>query len=215
MAQIILDISANTHKNNEKIIKFMIDLVKKMDSGKHEIIFKGQLFKEAPPNIPTDPWIFQYMHEYAMYNGYKCTSSVFDKESLEILLDYEIPFIKIPCRAKVYNLIGYIPRKIPCYISMNPKVIGEYFKKAKQLYDNNPEDKLLFCIPRYPAPIEEYITYYNNYLYNGISDHTIGLELWYKYKPPIWEKHYVLEHDKNNPDGGTFAITPKELEEIL
>ena len=35
------------------------------------------------------------------------------------------------------------------------------------------------------------------------------------YKYEIFEMHYVLEHDKDNPDAGAFAKTIKDLKEIL
>jgi sialic acid synthase SpsE len=51
--------------------------------------------------------------------------------------------------------------------------------------------------------------------YQAMSDHTVGLELWNKYHPTVWEKHVCLEHNDTNPDAGAFAITPEELKEVL
>ena len=83
----------------------------------------------------------------------------------------------------------------------------------------------MMCIPKYPAKIEEYDELVNWYYgwfedeigqiaHKSISDHTIGWELYNKYQPKIIEKHFVLEHDKNNPDS-VVAVLPKDLEGIL
>ncbi|MFA5715059.1 MAG: hypothetical protein WC998_04935, partial [Candidatus Paceibacterota bacterium] len=99
MSQIILDFgSGNTHKNNWDYLKRMIDELKAVDTGKHEIIIKHQLFKAAGDNLPLDPWVFDAAYDYAKKLGYKTTSSVFDLESLKFLLNYDIPFVKIANR---------------------------------------------------------------------------------------------------------------------
>jgi len=218
MSQIILDISANTFKNYFHLIAQLIDKIKDIDTGKHEIIFKTQLFKDCPPNIPCHPQSLKFLMNYTRTSGYKATSSVFDEESLELLLKYDVPFIKIPCRPDLYWLVERIPRSIPVYLSYDNS--KEAFEKLLQIENNNlffagKRDRILRCIRKYPAKIQEYEKLIRYYSDHGISDHTIGLELFKKYKFKIWEKHYVLEHDKDNPDAGEFAVTPEDLKEIL
>jgi sialic acid synthase SpsE len=225
MSQIILDAgSGNTCKNDIGYIEKMIDEVKAVDTGKHEIIFKWQLFQKAGANVPLKLACFRHAYEYAEDLGYKTTASVFDMDSLKYLLSYNVPFIKIANNRKLDWLIGEIPRKVPVYVSIGSEL--EYNCITTDL-----EIISLLCISRYPAEIQDYEKLYkrllmydlnlNMFVKNpnprkgmGISDHIIGLDLFKKYNPAIWEKHLKLP-DSIGLDAGEFAITPEELREIL
>ena len=215
MGQIILDFgSGNTCKNDITYIKRMIDELAKVDTGKHEVIIKWQLFIKAGDNIPLDPYKFDLAYRYAKEYGYKTTSSVFDLNSLKHLLEYDIPFVKIVNNRRLDWLIGEVPRKVPVYVSASGTQTirdkSEWF--GLSVYNGH----IMKCISKYPADIREYEIKYHEWLnFNGpISDHTIGLELFKKYEPDIWEKHYKLP-DSTGLDAGPFAITPEELKEIL
>jgi sialic acid synthase SpsE len=194
----------------------MIDELKKVDSGKHEIIIKWQLFKKAGDNIPLFDGAFDYAYEYARKYGYKTTASVFDLESLKFLLNYDVPFIKIANRHDLDWLIGEVPRKIPVYVSVDNMSVGESMQYSLPVgHINQERDIALFCVSQYPASIEEYERRFSKgSLKHGISDHTIGLDLFKKHQPRIWEKHYKLS-DSTGLDAGPFATTPEELREIL
>ena len=205
MAQIILDISPNTHKNDNVIIHRMINDLKKIDNRKHEIIFKTQVFKEAPPNLPITPDALNFFGFCAKLAGYQWTASVFDLESLELLMKYEehLPFIKIPCRPDLYWLAGEIKRKIPIYVSL-------FYESIDNGWEIN---KRLICVPIYPATKLEYEEF-SVWAFDGVSDHTVGFELWNEYKPRIIEWHY-RELTSTGPDAGPFAKTLEDLKEIL
>ena len=217
--------SGNTCKNDIDYIKKMIDAVKAVDTGKHEIIFKWQLFCKAGANVPLKLGCFRHAYEYAEDLGYKTTASVFDKDSLRYLLSYNVPFIKIANNRKLDWLIGEIPRKVPVYVSYGDK--DDWIKRKY-----NP-DVYMLCISKYPATIEDYRKAFGDYYMTmphkayfsifkdckeldiwGISDHTIGIDLFKTYNPAIWEKHLKLQ-DSIGLDAGEFAITPEELREIL
>lgn len=228
MSQIILDFgSANSCHNDKYYIKRMYDELKAVDTGKHNIVVKWQLFEKAGDNIPLLPEIFDYAYQYGTSLGYKVTSSVFDKNSLDFLLEYDIPFVKIANNRKLDWLIGEIPRKIPVYIS-----------RKYNTYDSFSNIVDMYCVSKYPATLEEYESLFiteerygvltqdkqfceektRMYLKCsnlGVSDHTTNFDLFHKYQPKIIEWHYVLEHDNNNLDGGLFARTPEQLAEIL
>jgi sialic acid synthase SpsE len=221
MSKIILDFgSGNTHKNNWEYLKRMLDELRKAEiskgtSEKHEIIIKHQLFKKAGDNISLDYEIFKEAYHYAYLLGYKTTASVFDKESLNFLLQFDVPFIKIANRRALDWLIGEVPRKIPVYVSVGSMPEGETLLYGYPNYINQNRDIALFCVSQYPASTEEYERRYSKgSLKHGISDHTIGLDLYKKYQPRIWEKHYKLP-DSTGLDAGPFAISPEELKEIL
>lgn len=222
MSRIILDFgSANTHKNDWDYLKKMIDELKAIDTGKHEIIIKHQLFLEAGENIPLQHKIFTMAYDYAARLGYRTTSSVFDKESLNFLLEYDVPFIKIANNRALDWLIGEVPRKIPIYTSIGAtdnnlcaKILFHTIKGVA-----HPHDQVvpILCVSNYPAIIENYeIDFTRELLENcyGISDHTTNFGLWYRYQPQIIEWHYKLKYS-TGLDAGPFARTPAQLAEIL
>lgn len=219
MAQIIIDLgSGNTCKNDWDYAKRMIDEIDKIDTRKHEVILKWQLFEKAGGNVPLDWYIFNKAYRYAGVLGYKTTASVFDKSSLIYLLEYDVPFIKIANNRDLDYLIGEIPRRIPVYVSNNDINI---YSTLKGFGNCN----ILFCKSSYPASIVDYLEldyFTNKYdpdkkvreFFDGISDHTTDWQIFNEYNPNIYECHFKLE-DSTGLDAGEFARTPRQLAEIL
>ena len=199
--QIILDYPANNHQNNKAKIKKAVDQIKAIDSGKHEIFFKTQLFRHAGDNLACTEEMFEYFYNYCSKLDYKCTASVFDKPSLDFLLKFDVPFIKIACNEKYYHLIGEIPRKYKVLVSVASRGSAPPFN----VYE-------MSCVPEYPAIREDYYENFDDL--DNLSDHTVGLELVRYADPMIWEKHLKLD-DSIGPDAGSFAATPDELKSIL
>jgi sialic acid synthase SpsE len=217
LAKIILDFgSGNTNKNNWDYTKKMIDELKAVDTGKHEVIIKWQLFLEAGKNIPLTQWNFNRAYNYAKELGYKTTSSVFDKESLDFLLQFDVPFVKIANNRKLDWLIGEVPRNVPIYLSISENSEDPYFHiDHLPPMVMIPEITTLACVSDYPADILKYENKFNRgYLRAGISDHTTNWDLFNKYKPEIIEVHYGLE-DSTGLDAGPFMRTPSALKEVL
>lgn len=213
MSLILLDMgSGNTCKNDIGIIEEMVMEVMKADTKKpeHTIIFKWQLIGAAETldgNRELSGKSFDHAFFFAERHGYQTTASVFTEDWVYKLIKYHPAFIKIACRPHLYYLNDFIPRRIPVYMSY-------YYKNGYP--DKRCIDAHLCCVPKYPAEIEEYEKHYTKEaLKEAVSDHTIGLELFKKYRPQIWEKHFVLEDDKDNPDAGPFALRPDDLKEIL
>jgi hypothetical protein len=191
--------SGNTCQNNKAIAKQMIDSIKAIDTGKHEIILKWQLSLPDGINEPLEHGVFNYAYHYGIEQGYKTTSSVADLESLKFLLQYDIPFVKLPnCRELDY-LIDYIPRGIKVYVSVGPDDIyddGVEHLKGYGIVDKNMV--FLSCISKYPATKEDYgweeekdyfSMRHGYYLYNqGLSDHTTNWDLYHATK-----YHYFLQ----------------------
>ena len=204
MAKIILDFgSGNTCKNRRSYIKLMFDSLKKIDTKKHEIIVKFQLFSRAGKNIPLKHDVFSYAYNYGNKIGYKVTSSVFDQESLSFLLNYDIPFVKIANNRMLDILIPSVPEDIKLYISGDCDLFIPERKNWEQLW----------CISKYPATFGDYEKLN---LFDGckISDHTINFNLYNKYNPKVIEWHYKLKYS-TGLDSGPFARTPQQLCEVL
>ena len=186
----------------------MYDELNAIDTGKHEIICKWQLFEEAGDNIPLTHDSFDFAYQYGTSLGYKVTSSVFDKNSLDFLLRYDVPFVKIANNRELDWLIGEVPKKIPVYVSY--KNYEEIENSVRYL--NN---EYLLCVSKYPAKLEEYELNFGVWgISMGVSDHTTNLALWYRYQPKIIEWHFGLE-DSTGLDAGPFMRTPKQLQEVL
>lgn len=203
---IVLDFgSGNTCRNNVITAKRMIDALADV-TDRRDIVIKWQLFSAAPPNIALDADVFMYAYYYARELGFESTASVFDVRSLNFLLKFPVPFVKLANRRDTDHLISHIPRRIP---------VVQSFANQQELQQSTAEYPLC-CVSEYPATYDMYMVRFNvPDLRAGISDHTVGFDLYNRYKPCVWEKHYALEHDESNPDAGPFAITPKELGEIL
>lgn len=199
--------SGNTLTDTATAVR-LIDEIVKRDTGKHEVVMKTQLFREAPPNKPLEHLVFWKAWEYARELGYHVTSSVFDLESLWFLLEYDdedwrLPFIKIACRPDLYWLIGEIPRRIPVYVSHD--------EPPPDCFTCTKNTVIMQCVSKYPAEYEDYDPLFSD----AISDHTVGWKLLNEKLPDILEKHVCLQHSPDNPDAGAFAVTPEELEEVL
>lgn len=210
MAQIILDMgSGNTCKNSVAYAKRMIDCVAAIDNHKHEVILKWQLEEKDPPGqMRLKHEVFDAAYQHAKEKGYRTTSSVFDLSSLEFLLRYDVPFIKIACNPDLYWLADKI------HALSNKRIYISMVYSEPSDVRLLPRDVVLRCVPKYPAKIEDYrIPLKWNRL--NISDHTPALELWRMTKPAIIEKHFILERADDNPDSGPFAIDPKQFQEMI
>lgn len=208
VAQIILDYSANTFKNDKKLIKRGIDEIKKIDSGKHEIVFKTQLFIKAGDNIPCTHESFEYLYEYGNSQGYKVTASVFDKESLDYLLMFDVPFIKLSNDSKLLYDGVFMDA-----LRTSPKY-NLYASVSKPALDYRISEQLI-CISEYPASKEAYRNALEFCKKNpNISDHTEDWDIYNEHQPKIYECHYKLP-DSTGLDAGSFARTPEMLREIL
>ena len=197
---IILDTGSGNGNGND--IGYQKELIDSL-AGK-DVILKYQLFLDAPPNIALKREVFRKAYEYAKKKGLQVTASVFDLHSLYFLQDFDIPFIKLANNDKCRKLASRI----------NAPVIISYPAEAEM--GKRKLVKPLCCVSSYPAQTIAYEKRFSSYwLTQGISDHTEGFDLYHKYQPEIFEKHYVLKHDKNNPDGGKFACTPKDLFKVF
>lgn len=217
MSTIIFDMgSGNICRNNRDKISEMIYSVAGIDKDRHRIVFKWQLFtkKTVPYLEPLNHIEFEYAYKLAEKLGYQTTSSVFDDESLEFLqTHFDVPFIKIACNQKYYPLMWHIKPEIDKVVSIDN---GDNIHALYDMYEGMHID-ILCCVSDYPAPIDEYkMRFPLSYLENGVSDHTIGMDIWNRYRPTMWEVHFIPEHGvSDDPYGDMFCKTPEELKAVL
>jgi sialic acid synthase SpsE len=191
---IIVDMgSGNTCGNSIETACSMIKALSDVDTRKHEVVIKWQLFEKAGKNIPLDLEVFERAVKYAAIFGYATTASVFDESSLDYLLTFNPMFIKISN--------GFKPTE-----SMEEKM-----KDYKVIRSG----KDLCCISEYPAKKADYESKFQpEQMKKGISDHTDSFDLFKKYSPKVYEVHFKLK-DSTGLDAGDFARTPEQMKEIL
>jgi sialic acid synthase SpsE len=100
---------------------------------------------------------------------------------------------------------------------------GIFYISSQQRKYFNPRngDKFLYCPPGYPqredANHHLQIWFDGRDLYDGFSDHSIGLDvskIALARGAEIIEKHFVLEHDSLFPDND-WSMTPSDLKELV
>lgn len=211
--------SGNSCKNDVNIARQMVfELAQLRIPG---LVIKWQLFKQAGDNVPLGREVFDAAYHYAMTNfGIETTASVFDKDSIDFLLTYRIPFVKIANNKNSKSLINNVPINI-MNGSATPIIIStedENYKCIRKFETENTETiiptNIIYCISKYPATMKEYELKFGESLREGISDHTTNFDLFNKYQPKVYEFHFKLE-DTIGLDAGEFARTPKQIKEWL
>jgi sialic acid synthase SpsE len=213
---IVLDFgSGETAQNDVETAYRMIDELAAIDTRRENVIIKWQLEKDTPyiesagrKVEPLKHGVFTLAYTHAYWKQYWTTASVFDEESLEFLLQFNVPFIKIANKPEKYYLLDKIPKDKKVMVS-----IGPGFKKD-ELIKQYPNVIPLHCISEYPADPTVYETSWGRALSYSISDHTSDFYLYHKYRPWYLEKHYKLD-DSEGLDNGPWAVTPEMLKEIL
>ena len=215
---IILDPGSATNcANDYRLVHKIIDSIAHVDTWKHDVVIKWQLFKNVMyqgkklPELEHD--VFLYAKDYAARYGYDTTASVFDEESLDFLLSTDPCFVKIACREAMYPLMSSIPDNVPIIVSV------DNVEKHNEFIDKYNVEAVLCCVPDYPAHPLVYENLFSGLLHYGISDHTDGSHkpLWYlyeKYKPVYYECHFALP-ESTGLDAEDFARRPWQLKEIL
>lgn len=199
---IIVDMgSGNSCRNNLDYAKLMVKTVAELDTRKHTVVLKWQLFEKAGDNIPLLRELFPKLHAYAWSLGYDTTASVFDAGSLEYLLRFDIPFVKIANRRDLQWLADMVPDGTRVIKSVDKPEIFQ------------PDS--MCCVSKYPATMKQYEKIFPaEILSEGISDHTANWDLYEKYKPELYECHFCLD-DSTGLDAQSFARRPKQMREIL
>lgn len=170
------------------------------------------------------------MHEelvqYCRERGIEFLSTPFDVESVDLLLQYEIPLIKIPS-GEITNYpylkkIGKTGKKV--ILSTGMSTLDEV-RDAVQILKNEGTDKiiLLHCNTEYPTPMCDVNLLAMKTMQKelglpvGYSDHTKGIEV------PIAavalgacviEKHFTLDKTMEGPDHKA-SLEPQELRAMV
>ena len=208
---VVLDIGSGASLPTKKEAEKVVSMVASLNSRRHRVILKPQLFKNIPPNKELSHEVYEHLVALCQAEGLELAASVFDEASLHVALTYGVAHIKIACRPDLYWLAGKVPREVPVHVSWDCRGQEPTLPKV---------DVRLACVPSYPAEWTDYnqdSRYMESGEWSAISDHAVGLTLWEKCDPEVWEKHFVLEpNNPDNPDSmGGFAMDPDQLREAL
>lgn len=221
MVLIVVEIGQN-HNGNMKLAKKLIHKSKECGAD----IVKFQLFDANKLFSPDFEW-YDYVNttelskEQVIYLKDECDkigieffASVFDEERVDWLEEIGVERYKIASRS-IHN------KKLIDYISKTNKdmivSLGMWNEVEFPKINTTGKVSFLYCISKYPTMIEDLnLDSVDFTMYDGFSDHTIGLESSKKairLGAKIIEKHFTLDKDIYGPDhkGSMIPIEMREL----
>ncbi len=202
---IILDLgNGDAHHNDKVCILETFESIADIVSKRKDVVLKFQLFQSFGDKKNTRWDIWDWAYDYGRQLGFDVTASVFDYDSWDFLVkNYRIPFLKVANKDYLRKMIPPGPHKL---FSVDSK---ELFYGYAYLSTH-----VMACISNYPADMKEYeAEFRKDQLSFGISDHTGELELYAKYKPLIYEAHYILH--KWDDKGRKYCLNSKDLIELM
>ena len=205
---IIAEIGQN-HCGDMELAKTLVSLAKQngADLAKFQLYDHSELYKDHPeiPNVELTFEQAKMLFDYGKKINMEVFFSVFDVE-----------------RVKWCEKIGVEKYKLAYSQKKNTKLRNAIEATGKPIVasTNDCNDVLffsvcLYCVPKYPALITEYILSDGTY-FDGVSDHTVGLDLakivLARDPDVIIEKHFALDHYTGVD--APWSMTPDELKEL-
>jgi len=169
---------------------------------------------------------FWKLKDYCQENGIIFLSTPFDRDSVDLLEELNIPAFKIASGELTNDfLLEYIAEKgKPIILSTGMSDLKEVSDAVDIIHKNgNDQLVLLHCVSNYPAdPSEVNLRAMQTMrekfqLPIGYSDHTLGIEVplaAVALGACVIEKHFTLDRKLPGPDHQASA-TPEELEDMI
>ncbi|MBS1492828.1 MAG: N-acetylneuraminate synthase [Bacteroidetes bacterium] len=171
---------------------------------------------------------YKELKEYCEKNNIMFLSTPFDMKSLELLLSFNMPYMKIPS-GEITNY-PYLKRigeqNMNVIISTGMSTLNDV-EECLNLIVASGTDKekitLLHCTTEYPTPLEDVnlkamLTLKDTFNVNvGYSDHTKGIEVSIAAAAigaTVVEKHFTLDKTMEGPDH-LASLEPYELAEMV
>lgn len=155
-------------------------------------------------------------------NGLSFFSTPLDVESVDLLLNLNVPAIKIASGDIVNSelLIKVASTKLPIFLSTGASTLSEVIRALEFLKDHDVESLcLMHCVSLYPAPPET-LNLQTLDLYKELTDGPIGFSdhshgdtaaiIAVGMGASVIEKHFTLDKNLPGPDH-TISADPKEL----
>jgi N-acetylneuraminate synthase/N,N'-diacetyllegionaminate synthase len=169
---------------------------------------------------------FKKLADYAKKKGIIFLSSPFDKESVDLLDEINVPAFKM-ASGEITNfpLLKYVAEKRkPIILSTGMSTLGEAEEALNVIRSKGVNDViLLHCVSNYPAKIEDINLRAMKALKQvfripvGFSDHTLGIMASIAavaLGACVIEKHFTLDRSLPGPDHKA-SLEPNELREMV
>ncbi|MBS1514725.1 MAG: N-acetylneuraminate synthase [Bacteroidetes bacterium] len=177
-------------------------------------------------HLPLDA--YKGLKEYCEKNNIIFLSTPFDMKSLELLLSFNMPYMKVPS-GEITNY-PYLKRigeqNMNVIISTGMSTLDDV-RECLNLIISSGTDKnkvtLLHCTTEYPAPLQDVnlkamLALKDTFGVNvGYSDHTKGIEISIAAAAmgaTVIEKHFTLDKNMEGPDH-VASLEPNELAEMV
>ena len=188
------------------------------DETQFEMIKKLELDKDAHEELIA----------YCKTKNIQFLSTAFDHDSIELLVEFNMPLFKIPS-GEITNLpylrhIGRMDK--PIIISTGMSTLNEVRDALNILLEAGAKKgkiTILHCNTEYPTPMEDVnlkamLTIRDELGMNiGYSDHTLGIEIpiaAVAMGATVIEKHFTLDRTLPGPDHAA-SLEPDELKEMV
>ncbi|ODS41275.1 MAG: N-acetylneuraminate synthase [Candidatus Altiarchaeales archaeon WOR_SM1_79] len=186
------------------------------EESQYEMIKKLELKKDD----------FKELADYAKNKGIIFLSSSFDKESVNLLDEINVPAFKI-ASGEITNfpLLKHVAKKRrPIILSTGMSTLGEVEEALNVIRGDGVKDViLLHCVSNYPARIDDANLKAMETLKQafklpvGFSDHTLGITASIAavaLGACVIEKHFTLDRNLPGPDHKA-SLEPDELKEMV
>ena len=168
------------------------------------------------------------MIEYCKQKDIQFLSTAFDRDSIDMLAELDIPLFKIPS-GEITNLpylshIGGMGK--PIILSTGMSTLEEIYSALNILLEAGADKEqitILHCNTEYPTPIEDVnlkamLTIRDKLgVKVGYSDHTLGIEVSIVavvLGATVVEKHFTLDRTFKGPDH-VASLEPSELKSLV
>lgn len=230
LAKRLIDVAKNVGADSVKFQTFTSENVTSRFAKKAEYQKESKRPRESQyemiKNLELLDNEFKELAEHAKKNNIIFLSSPFDKESVDLLDELDVPAFKIGSgEITNYPLIKYISaKKKPIILSTGMSTLGDVEGALNIIKCEGVEDiVLLHCVSSYPANIESLnlraikTLKYAFQLPTGFSDHASGIMTSIAavaLNACIIEKHITLDKGLSGPDHKA-SLEPYEFREMV
>ncbi len=144
--------------------------------------------------------------------------SIISKNALELFKEFNFKSVKIASRTFKYDrdlFDSILNLNLKTFVSFGMNSLNEIdVKKTKNMF-------FLYCISNYPTYYDELSSMpenFNNSIFDGYSDHTLGIEsslLAISRGAKIIEKHFTLDKSDTTIRDHALSADPNELKKLI
>jgi len=224
----LIDVAKDAEADAVKFQTFKAEnvVIKNAEKAEYQKTAKEESQYEMIKKLELTNEDFKELSDYTQKKGILFLSSPFDKESVDLLYELDVPAFKVGSgEITNFPLLKHIAKKEkPIILSTGMATLGEVEEALNVTRNGGVEDViLLHCVSNYPARIEDVNLRAMETLKHafklpvGFSDHSLGITV------PIAavalgacviEKHFTLDRNLPGPDHKA-SLEPDELKEMV